>query len=284
MSGPPLPIVRTVVELRERTRSWRAQGKTIGLAPTMGALHDGHLALVRRSLHETERTVVSLFVNPKQFGPGEDLDLYPRDEDTDRALLEKAGAHLLYAPRPEDVYGQGFASKVGIGGLAGVLEGEFRPGFFDGVATVVLKLLNRVQPDVAFFGEKDFQQLLVIKRMVRDLDLPVGVRGVETVREADGLALSSRNAYLGKKDRAIAPALYGTIKTMAEAVSSGADGAEQEAWAVESLLKAGFTSVDYVYLRSAETLGPYGIDGRPGRILAAARLGTTRLIDNVSVQ
>ncbi len=282
MSGNPLPAVRRAAELRARIRSWRAEGETIGLVPTMGALHEGHLALLRASLEETGRTVVTLFVNPRQFGPGEDLNLYPRDENADRALLEKAGAHLLYAPRPGEVYPNGFSTKVTVGGLAEVLEGKYRPGFFDGVATVVLKLLNRVQPDAAFFGEKDFQQLLVVKQMVRDLDLPIEIQGVETVREADGLALSSRNGYLSERERAIAPALYGTIAAVAEAVSSGADGPEKEAWAAEALLRAGFTSVDYVCLRSAETLGARAT-GRPARVLAAARLGATRLIDNVAV-
>ncbi len=283
MNGPSLPVVRTVAQLRDHIISWRADGETIGLVPTMGALHDGHMALVRRSLRKTGRTVVSLFVNPKQFGPGEDLGLYPRNEEADRALLEDAGAHLLYAPSPDEVYGEGFSTKVTVGGLAEVLEGKFRPGFFDGVATVVQKLLNRVQPDAAFFGEKDFQQLLVIKRMVRDLDMAATICGVETVREADGLAASSRNAYLSEQERALAPTLHKTIKAVAEAVLDGADVAETEAWGVDALLKAGFTSVDYVALRSAETLGPHTM-GRPARVLAAARLGATRLIDNVAVQ
>jgi pantoate--beta-alanine ligase len=276
-------IVRTIEELRGRVRSWRRAGRTVGLVPTMGGLHDGHLALVRAALRETDRTVATVFVNPKQFGPSEDFGEYPRDETRDAKLLEETGAHLLFAPDGPAMYPDGFATSVAVSGIGDILEGEFRPGFFTGVATVVTKLFLQAGADKAFFGEKDYQQLRVVKRLVRDLNIPIVVDGVPTVREADGLALSSRNRYLGAEDRRIAPALYRTIGAVAEKTRAGEDVAATEAWAAAALIEAGFSKVDYVTVRDAATLAPISKVDRPGRVLAAAKLGKARLIDNVPV-
>ncbi len=275
--------VTTIPELRAALKAWRQQGETIGLVPTMGALHEGHLSLVRHSRAKTMRTCVTLFVNPKQFGPAEDLDSYPRDEADDMAKLDAVGADLLFQPGPEEVYPAGFATSVHVGGLGDILEGEYRPGFFTGVATVVTKLLVQALPDIAVFGEKDYQQSLVIRRLTRDLDIPVRIEAVSIVREDDGLALSSRNAYLNGSDRQIAPVLFGTLSQVAENVGRGADVEEQAQWGFDQLLRAGFASVDYLSVRDAETLDAVSDASRPARVLAAATLGTTRLIDNVSV-
>lgn len=283
----PLEIVRTKSGLHDRLAVWRDDGMSVGLAPTMGALHAGHMALVSRSLIECDRTVVSIFVNPSQFGPGEDLATYPRDEARDRDLLAAAGAHILYAPEVSEIYREGFATTVSVPAPGDVLEGRYRPGFFDGVATVVAKLFAQARPDKAFFGEKDYQQLLVVRRMAGDLDLGVEVVGVETVREQDGLALSSRNAYLTAAERKSAPALYRTIHTLAARAAAGEDVPVEEKIAADALLEAGFDGVDYVTVRDAATLGPYRSLGRgretKGRVLAAARIGRARLIDNVPV-
>jgi len=274
-------IVRRVDDLRERVASWRHESLSIGLVPTMGALHSGHMALVVKSIETCDRTLVTLFVNPKQFGEGEDLESYPRDEQKDVAKLEAAGAHLLFAPTLAEMYPDGYSTGVKVGGLGDVLEGVHRPGFFDGVATVVSKLLNQAGADRAFFGKKDYQQLLVIKRMARDLDIPTVIEGVDTVREDDGLALSSRNVYLSNEEREAAPVLFKTLTAVAQSVRAGDDVAVQEAWGRAELLSAGFSSVDYLSVHDAETLQP-GLDpARPGRVLAAAKLGRARLIDNV---
>ena len=278
-----IETVTTIPELRAALKAWRQQGETIGLVPTMGALHEGHLSLVRHSRAKTMRTCVTLFVNPKQFGPAEDLDSYPRDEADDMAKLDAEGADLLFQPDPEEVYPAGFATSVHVGGLGDILEGEYRPGFFTGVATVVTKLLVQALPDIAVFGEKDYQQSLVIRRLTRDLDIPVRIEAVPIVREDDGLALSSRNAYLNGSDRQIAPVLFGTLSQVAENVGRGADVQEQAQWGFDQLLRAGFASVDYLSVRDAETLDAVSDASRPARVLAAATLGTTRLIDNVSV-
>jgi pantoate--beta-alanine ligase len=277
-----LEIVRTIKDLRARVAAWRRDGDVVGLVPTMGALHAGHMALVRASLEQTKRTVVTLFVNPAQFGPDEDLAVYPRDEAADAAQVAEAGVDLLFAPGVEEVYPEGYATTVRVPGIGDWLEGEFRPGFFDGVATVVAKLLLQALPDVAFFGEKDYQQLQVIRRMVRDLDIPAAIRGVATVREADGLALSSRNAYLTPEERAAAPALYRTIRRVAERFAGGEAAADLEAWAAAELAAAGFATVDYVTVRDALSLEPVQTPGRPARVLAAAWIGKARLIDNVA--
>jgi pantoate--beta-alanine ligase len=279
MSG--IEIVRTVVDLRARVRAWREAGATVGLVPTMGALHDGHLALVRQVGALTDRGCISLFVNPTQFGPNEDYTIYPRDESSDAAKLTALGADMLFAPDAEEMYPEGAVTRVCVTGLADMLEGEHRPGFFTGVATIVCKLLLQVLPDIAVFGEKDYQQLLVVRRMVTDLWIPTRIEAVPTVREGDGLALSSRNAYLTPEQRQVAPTLHRTLDAVASGVASGADAIDRAEWGEAELLRAGFDAVDYVAVRDAETLALWQGPTRPGRVLAAARLGSTRLIDNV---
>jgi pantoate--beta-alanine ligase len=284
MSTAPLPVARTVAALRAQVRAWRSAGETIGFAPTMGALHEGHLSLVRLAREHADRVVASVFVNPTQFGPNEDFDAYPRDEASDAGLLAGAGCDLLYAPSVGEMYPSGFATTVTVSGVSEPLDGAARPGHFAGVATVVTKLLSQCGPDVAVFGEKDYQQLQVIRRLVRDLDLPVEIVGAPTARAEDGLALSSRNAYLSAAERAIAPALARTLHDAAARLRAGAPVDETEAWAVAALQAAGFRKVDYVEVRSPDDLarlGPGAVAG-PARILAAAFLGTTRLIDNIA--
>ena len=278
-----LAIVRTVAELRTRVRLWRAGGERVGLVPTMGALHDGHLSLVRRALADCDRVVVTLFVNPKQFGPHEDFARYPRDETADAAKLAAAGADLLYAPDVATMYADGFATTVTVAGLTEGMEGAVRPGHFAGVATVVAKLLNQAGADDAYFGEKDYQQLAVIRRLAGDLDIATRIHGVPTVRETDGLALSSRNAYLTDDQRKIAPALQRALAVAAAALAKGAAVPPTLEAARAAILKAGFDAVDYVELCDADTLTPLSAATRPARLLAAARLGTTRLLDNVAV-
>ncbi len=278
-----IDTVRTIPELRAVLKGWRQKGETVGLVPTMGGLHEGHLSLVRHSRVKTMRTCVTLFVNPRQFGADEDLDTYPRDEAADAAKLEAEGADLLFQPDLEEIYPPGFASSVRIEGLGDILEGEFRPGFFTGVATVVTKLLLQALPDIAVFGEKDFQQLLLVRRLARDLDIPVRIEAIAIVREEDGLAMASRNAYLSVREREIAPVLFGSLSQVAENVGRGADVPEQAAWGRDQLLRAGFAGVDYLTVRDAETLDEVSDASRPARVLAAATLGTTRLIDNVAV-
>jgi pantoate--beta-alanine ligase len=267
-------IVRTIQDLRAQISEWRAAGESIALVPTMGALHAGHIALVATALSAADRVVVSIFVNPSQFAPHEDLARYPRDEAGDAAKLAGGGAHLLWAPSVGDMYPDGYATQIAVGGAALPLEGTFRPHHFGGVATVVCKLISAVTPNLALFGEKDFQQLAVIRQMVRDLNLPVVIGGMETVREEDGLALSSRNAYLTEDERYIAPMLHKAILQVAQ----GRDPRE----AGQALLAAGFAKIDYIEVRDAETLAPFVPGaGRPGRVLAAVWLGKTRLIDNL---
>lgn len=278
-----IEVVRTVAELRARLGDWKCTALTIGLVPTMGALHDGHLSLVRRSLAITGRTCLTLFVNPRQFGAGEDLAAYPRDEAADIALAEAEGAHLVFAPGAGDMYPKGFATQVAVPGLGDILEGEHRSGFFTGVATVVTKLLMQALPDHAFFGDKDYQQLLVIRRLAADLDIPVAIEGCPIVRDADGLALASRNAYLTADERRRAPALYRAITDVAKNVAGGADAASACAAATTALIETGFSAVDYIAVRDAETLEPTPDASRPARVLAAAQLGRARLIDNVAV-
>lgn len=280
-----IPIVRTVAELRGRVKAWRAAGAVIGLVPTMGGLHDGHLALVRAALAACGRVVVSIFVNPTQFGPGEDFARYPRNETQDAKRLAELGAHLLFAPSAEHIYPDGFATTVTVKGVGEGLCGAHRPGHFDGVATVVTKLLLAALPDVAYFGEKDYQQLQVIKRLVLDLDIPVAVEAVPTVREADGLALSSRNLYLSPEERAIAAALNRVLAEVAARLVAGKTaGAGAIAWGLKELEAAGFTRIDYLEVRDAETLEPVETAARPARVLAAVWLGQIRLIDNMAVE
>lgn len=284
-SRKPAPkVVRSVKELRRQVGLWRGAGESVALVPTMGALHDGHLTLVRTARKKAMRVVVSIFVNPTQFAPHEDLARYPRDELGDVAKLGEVGVDLVWAPSAEVMYPNGFATRIEVKGAAEGLEGDARPHHFGGVATVCAKLFNQVTPDVALFGEKDYQQLTVIRQMVRDLDLPLAIIGVATVREKDGLAMSSRNRYLNADERARAPRLNEALKNVAAAVASGSAVATAVKTATRGLEKAGFGPIDYVAVRDAETLGPWTLDsGRPGRVLAAAKLGTTRLIDNVAL-
>jgi pantoate--beta-alanine ligase len=289
MAEPPasaagLDIVRSIAALRARTGEWRRRGETVGLVPTMGALHEGHLALVRRARALCDHAIATIFVNPTQFGPNEDFARYPRDEAADARQLESAGCELLFAPDLDEMYPPGFSTTITVGAVAEVLCGPFRPGHFAGVATVVAKLLLQAQPDVACFGEKDYQQLQVIKRMVRDLDLPVRVEGVPTVREADGLALSSRNRYLAPDERARAVTISRVLSRIADDVGSGKRTIDDAlAWGRGELTRAGFAPIDYLAICDAADLTPLTVLDRPGRVLAAAWLGTTRLIDNMAI-
>ena len=277
----PLGVARTVSALRLRVKTWRDARQTVGLVPTMGALHDGHMALVRAALAENDRVVVSLFVNPTQFGPGEDLAAYPRREGEDAEKLSKHGVDLLFAPSVAEMYPEGFATSVAVRHLTERLDGAARPHHFGGVATVVTKLLLQTMPDRAYFGEKDYQQLQVIRRLSRDLDMPVEIRGVPIVREPGGLALSSRNEYLSAEQRFVAQNLNRIVQQVADAVAGGADPRAAEAEGAAALKAAGFDSVDYVEVCDAETLEPLAPGAaQAGRVLAAARLGRTRLIDN----
>jgi len=286
VTAPSPKIVRTVAELRAQVGAWKAVGERVALVPTMGALHEGHLSLIQLGQTMARRTVASVFVNPKQFAPHEDFDSYPRGEARDAELLAGVGCDLMFAPNVDEMYAPGFSTTVNLTGVSEPLEGAARPQFFGGVATVVTKLLNQAQPDVAIFGEKDYQQLQVIKRVVRDLDMPIEIVGAPTARAEDGLALSSRNAYLSPEERAAAVALPDAMKAAARAVAEGGRVDEAEAAATAAILAAGFRQVDYVDIREAgdlSRLGPGPIGDAAGRILVAAWLGKTRLIDNMAV-
>jgi pantoate--beta-alanine ligase len=275
--------VRTIAELRERVARWRAEGRVIGMVPTMGALHAGHRSLIEAAKKETARVVVTLFVNPAQFAPTEDLAAYPRDEAADRAMLTALAVDLLFAPPPDEIYPPGFDTRIHVGGPSAGLETDFRPHFFGGVATVVAKLLLAGLPDRAFFGEKDYQQLLVVRQMVRDLNIPTEIIACPTVRERDGLALSSRNAYLSPDERRRAPKLYAMLRALAGRLKRSAAPATDLIEARRALGSAGF-AVDYLEVRNATTLQPVSDwKSEPLRILVAAKLGTTRLIDNIPV-
>jgi pantoate--beta-alanine ligase len=283
MTVEPLPVARSVGELRRQVAGWRAAGERIGLVPTMGALHVGHLALVAAAQARCRRTIVSIFVNPKQFGPREDFSSYPRPEADDLDRLSKAGVDLAFMPAVEEVYPQGFATTISVGGPSQGLCGAHRPGHFDGVATVVAKLLIQAAPDAAFFGEKDYQQLMVVRRMARDLDLPVEIIGVPTVREADGLALSSRNVYLSAEERRVAPNLYRMLQQVADDIAGGAAPAPILHRATTALMQLGFR-VEYLEMRDAASLQPLSAPPvAPARLLAAVHLGKTRLIDNIPI-
>ncbi|MET0248512.1 MAG: pantoate--beta-alanine ligase [Sphingobium sp.] len=272
-----LPLLRTAIA------ALRADGKPLALVPTMGALHDGHMALVEEARHRHAHVVVSIFVNPKQFGAGEDLDAYPRREANDAQMLTAAGADILWAPSVDVMYPHGFASNVSVSGVSEGLDGAARPGHFDGVATVVTKLFNQVRPDIALFGEKDYQQLAVIRRMVADLDLGVEIVGVPTQRAEDGLALSSRNAYLTDEERREALALPRALGEAKRQMEKGVAVEAALARAITTLAAHGFAAVDYVTLCDAATLEPMTVLDRPARLLGAAKLGRTRLIDNIAV-
>ncbi|RWG09085.1 MAG: pantoate--beta-alanine ligase [Mesorhizobium sp.] len=276
-------IVRIVCELRSIVAAWRREGLRIAVVPTMGALHEGHLSLVRAALAKADRVIVTLFVNPKQFNNADDLAAYPRTEHDDAAKLASVGAHILYAPNAADIYPPGFATTVSVDGVSEGLCGTFRPGHFDGVATVVTKLLLQTGADLAFFGEKDFQQLHVVRQLVRDLDIPIEIIAGPTVREADGLALSSRNARLSSAERHRAPRLAEILVQTARQLSSGESVQRVLTAGREAILAAGFSTVEYLELRADSNLASLITLDRPARLLVAAWLGETRLIDNLEV-
>ncbi len=280
MSGPH--ISRTISDLRAQVKEWRRQGLSVAMVPTMGALHDGHLSLMREALSRADRCIVSIFVNPTQFAPTEDLDKYPRQLERDLERLAEVGVQLAFTPSPDEVYPEGFATKVVVGGPSAGLETDFRPHFFEGVATVVSKLFLQAAPDCAVFGQKDYQQLCVVRRMCRDLDIPVEIIGAPTVRDAHGLAMSSRNAYLDAGQLAIARQMNVILYSAAAAIAEGADPDKATSGASRALLDAGFRNVDYVAVRESGSLGPWQPETE-GRLLAAAWLGSTRLIDNVAI-
>jgi pantoate--beta-alanine ligase len=275
---------RDLAALRARVRDWKAAGESVGVVPTMGALHNGHLSLVHAAKAACDRVIVTLFVNPKQFNNPEDLAKYPRTEETDAALLAPEGVDVLFAPDAATVYPPGFATRVTVAHLPDVLCGAHRPGHFDGVATVVTKLLTMTGADHAFFGEKDWQQLQIIRRLVTDLNIPTQITGCPTLREQDGLAMSSRNARLSPSARQSAPALHRALDTAARATRSGQPMDEALAEARASLLKNGFSKIEYLEFRSAEDLAPATPPfPHPTRLFAAAWLGDVRLIDNIAV-
>lgn len=283
-SSYQIPVARTVADLRAAIADWRKQGLTVGLVPTMGALHDGHLSLVDLVKTKVDRCIVSIFVNPTQFAPHEDLDAYPRTEAADAAKLTGRG-DLIFAPTATEMYPQGYSTTINLTGVTGPLEGEARPTHFAGVATVVAKLLLQALPDVAAFGEKDWQQLQVIRRMVADLDIPVKIIGGAILRESDGLAMSSRNVYLSTDERKAAGQLNVIVKDTAAAVAAGKPISTATAEGTQRILALGFAHVDYLEVRDAATLAAFDADKATGnaRILVAAKIGKTRLIDNMPV-
>jgi pantoate--beta-alanine ligase len=276
-------IIREKEELRAAVAALKADGGTIAFVPTMGALHAGHMALVEEGRRRASHVVASIFVNPTQFGADEDLSRYPRREASDAQMLDAAGVEILWAPDVATMYPDGRAIAIRAGALGAELDGAARPGHFDGVATIVARLFDQVEPDVALFGEKDFQQLLVIRQMVGALALPVEIVAIPTQRDADGLALSSRNLYLSEDERRAARALPRALGEASQAIADGIPAAEALDKAREALARAGFGPIDYVELRDAETLAPVERRERPARLLAAAWLGETRLIDNLPV-
>lgn len=279
----PMQLIHALTELRSVIASWRREGHRIAFVPTMGALHAGHLTLVEQARQSGAKVVVSVFVNPLQFAPNEDFSRYPRTLPTDADKLRGAAADLLYAPEVSTIYPEGFATTVQVNELGNVLCGSHRPGHFDGVTTVVAKLFNQVQPDTAYFGEKDFQQLTIIRRMARDMDFSLHITGVPTVREADGLALSSRNQYLGDEERRLAPLLFLSLSDAAQAILSGEAPEAVIRRVTESLRREGFHRVDYFSYADSDTLQPLTHRSDNGRLFVAAHLGTTRLIDNLKV-
>ena len=279
-----MQTLRDLSTLRSAIDALKSDGRPVALVPTMGALHEGHMALVEEARRHAGHVVVSIFVNPKQFGANEDLDSYPRREAKDAQMLQAAGVDILWAPTAEVMYPAGYATNISVSGVTEGLDGAARPGHFDGVATVVSKLLNQVQPQVALFGEKDYQQLAMIRQMVRDLDMPIDIIGVPTQRAEDGLALSSRNAYLTEDERKAALALPRALGEAARQMEKGATVESAIAKAITMLAAHGFDPVDYVSLCDAVTLEPMSLLDRPARLLGAAKLGRTRLIDNIAVE
>lgn len=276
-------VIRASAQLRDKVAGWKRSGILVGVVPTMGALHDGHLSLIREARRHSDRVIVTIFVNPMQFNNPDDLTKYPRDEARDLAMLEEAGVDVLFAPGVEEVYPDGFCTCVSVSGVSEPLEGAFRPGHFDGVATVVAKLFGMTQAGRAFFGEKDWQQLQVVRRLATDLNIPVRVIGCPTIREDDGLAMSSRNVRLSAEQRRIAPVLWQAMQGAAEAIRSGADIDATMAAARERVLAGGYRSIEYLDLRSADSLRPVSDLSEPVRMLAAAWLGDVRMIDNIAV-
>lgn len=279
-----MQTLHRIPDLRMQLAGWRQAGQRIALVPTMGNLHRGHLELVRRGREVADRVVASIFVNPLQFGPNEDFGRYPRTLDQDRAALDEVGADLLFAPNAQEVYPRGMEglAKVSVPGVSSSLCGHFRPGHFDGVATVVSILFNLVQPDVALFGEKDYQQLFIIRRMVADLHMPIAIQGVATEREPDGLALSSRNQYLTPEERSLAPEMYATLREVADKLRAGRRDFSALCYAGIKRLEASQFRPQYLEVRTPDLCAP-GREGHEFVILAAGYLGKTRLIDNITV-
>ncbi|TPK82634.1 MULTISPECIES: pantoate--beta-alanine ligase [unclassified Mesorhizobium] len=275
-------VVDSIAALRARVRDWRRDGLRVAMVPTMGALHDGHLSLIRIAREKAERCVVSIFVNPAQFAPSEDLEKYPRQLARDLDMLAMVKANLAFTPAVDAMYPAGFATRISVGGPSAGLESDFRPTFFEGVATVVAKLFLQAMPDYAVFGEKDYQQLCVVRQLCRDLDLPLDIIGAPTIRDTHGLAMSSRNAYLGEDELQTARELNVILRKAAAALATGVGQEDAIAEAIRALIATGFRKVDYVEARESLTLAPWRHD-RAGRVLAAAWLGKTRLIDNVAV-
>jgi len=276
-------VIRSADELREKVAGWKRSGMLVGVVPTMGALHDGHLSLARAAREQSDRVIVTVFVNPMQFNNASDLEKYPRDEGHDLALLESEGVDVLFAPGVDEVYPNGFATTVTVSGITEPLEGAFRPGHFDGVATVCSKLFGMTQAGRAFFGEKDWQQLQVVQRFVRDLNIPVRIIGCPTIREEDGLAMSSRNVRLSASERASAPVLHAVMQAAASDMRAGKPVQTALMDAQAALLEAGFRDVEYLELRTVEGLRPASDLSEPVRMLAALWLGDVRLIDNIAV-
>lgn len=281
-----LTTVHTVADLRATVASWRTEGLRVALVPTMGALHDGHISLTKLALEHADRVIVSIFVNPTQFSPDEDFGAYPRTLPDDQKLLDGAGVALCFAPSVDEMYPDGFATKVHVdGGMTNVLCGAARPGHFDGVAQIVTKLLLQALPDCAIFGQKDYQQLMVIRRFSADLNIPVEIIGAKILREKDGLAMSSRNRYLTPDERAIAPTLNRVLASITDAAASGADIGPLLAKGREDILSAGFDPIDYLEIRDAQTLDLVTQTvTKPARVFVAARLGKARLIDNHAIE
>ena len=278
-----MDIVRTVAELRSHVSMWRREGLSVALVPTMGSLHAGHLSLMKVGKERSDRVVATIFVNPLQFAPNEDFETYPRREDSDIRKLVQEDIDLLFAPDVNEMYRPDATTTISVSGLTDCLCALSRPGFFDGVATVVTKLLLQALPDIAIFGEKDYQQLLVIKRLATDLDIPVEIIGAPTIREEDGLALSSRNVYLDTKSRSIAPSMYNILNQYASDISNGNDIKKSLQLAKQNMQKSVFEKIEYLDLRSSQTLQACNDIKRPSRLFAAAWLGSTRLIDNLAI-